>query len=108
MKTEEVNEIMKLPEMDEAVMIGSVEERESYFPAIVGYDKEKGRFKYDYNELCHCFAEEFRKSDEESGTVDPEKDYETDGVEWVEYNVIRSLPYWGEHAPEIVYPEEDQ
>ena len=108
MTTEEVKEIMAMPEMDEAVMVGTVEDRENYFPAIVGYDKEKGRFKYDFDLLCHCFAEEFRKADEESVDPEPGRDYETDGVEWVEYNVIRSLPYWGEHAPEIVYPEEDE
>lgn len=30
---------------------------------------------------------------------------ETDAIEWVEYNTIRSLPYFGDKAPIIVYLE---
>ena len=28
---------------------------------------------------------------------------ETDAIEWIEYNTIRSLPYAGKNAPLIVY-----
>ena len=28
---------------------------------------------------------------------------ETDAIEWIEYNTIRSLPYAGKNAPVIVY-----
>lgn len=73
----------------------------------MGHDPEHGRFTYDYDLLCQCFADEFRKSDEKSGEPIEDKDYYTEGVEWVEYNVIRSLPYWGEHAPKIFYGDED-
>ena len=107
MTTDEVKQVMEMPEMAEAVMIGDVDDRENYYPAIVGYDLEHGRFTYDYGELCHCFAEEFRKSGEASLYEGP-TDYETEGVEWVEFNVIRSLPYWGEHAPEIFYDDDDE
>ncbi len=27
-----------------------------------------------------------------------------DAIEWVEYNTLRSLPYFGENAPLIFYP----
>ena len=107
MTKDEVRQVLETPEMAEAVMIGDVGDRENYYPAIIGYDLEHGRFTYDYGELCHCFAEEFRKSDEAGGKADGSTDYETEGVEWVEFNVIRSLPYWGEHAPEIFYVEDD-
>jgi hypothetical protein len=31
----------------------------------------------------------------------------TDAVEWIEYNTIRSLPYFGPQAPVIMYDLED-
>lgn len=102
MTVDEVKEFLKKDSMKEAVLIGSEDEREKYYPAIVGFDEEKGRVIYDYGLLCECFANEFRKSDEESGDLVVDHDYDTDGVEWVDYNVIRSLPYWGEHAPVVM------
>jgi hypothetical protein len=102
MTVDEVKEFLKKDSMKEAVLIGSEDEREKYYPAIVGFDEDKGRVVYDYGLLCQCFSDEFRKSDEESGDLVVDHDYDTDGVEWVEYNVIRSLPYWGEHAPVVM------
>ena len=107
MTVDEVKEFLKKDSMQKAVLIGSEEEREKYYPAIVGFDEENGRVVYDYFLLCKCFANEFRKSDEESGDLVADHDYDTDGVEWVDYNVIRSLPYWGEHAPIVKGTEEE-
>lgn len=109
MTVEEVKEFLKKDSMKGSVLIGSEDEREKYYPAIVGFDEEKGRVVYDYGLLCQCFSDEFRKSDEESGNLVVDHDYDTDGVEWVDYNVLRSLPYWGEHAPIILErdPEEE-
>ena len=107
MTVDEVKEFLKKDSMQEAVLIGSKDEREKYYPAIVGFDEEKGRVIYDYFLLCECFANEFRKSDEEDGTLVVDHDYYLDGNEWVDYNVIRSLPYWGEHAPIVKGTEEE-
>lgn len=108
MTVDEVKEFLKKDSMQEAVLIGSKEEREKYYPAIVGFDEEKGRVIYDYDLLCECFANEFRKSDEESGDLVVDHDYYTDGVEWVDYNVVRALPYWGEHSPVVKGTEEEE
>ena len=108
MTVDEVKESLKKDSMQEAVLIGSKEDREKYYPAIVGFDEEKGRVIYDYDLLCQCFSDEFRKADEESGEMVVDHDYEIDGVEWVDYNVIRSLPYWGEHAPIVLSSAEEE
>lgn len=80
-----------------AVLIGSEGERERYYPAIVEYDAKAGRFVYDYDLLVQAFADDFKDSE----------DPYTDAVEWVDYNVVRSLPYYGDRAPVILYKNED-
>lgn len=101
MNTEEVKEILKKDSMQEAVLIGSKEDRENYYPAIIKCDEERGVVTYDYGLLAECFAKEFAKSPE------PDEQAMTDAYEWIDYNVIRSLPYWGEHAPLVYANEED-
>ena len=91
----DVEHAMTLPGMQDAVLIGSVEDRENYYPAIDNYDVDKGIFIYDYNKLVECFAISFENSD------DCDSDLLTEAAEWVHYNVIGSLPYYGEHAPKI-------
>ena len=100
MEIDKVNEMLKMDCMREAVLIGNADNRVNYFPAIVEFDVEKGVVVYDYDELAECFAEEFRKSDEAAGPASME-DALSDAYEWVEFNVIRSLPYTGEHAPVV-------
>ena len=81
------------------MLIGSEDEMETYYPAIVGFDPESGRFLYDYDLLVQAFAESF-----DDGTSE---DPETDAVEWIDYNVVRALPYYGERAPMILYRDYD-
>ena len=45
----------------------------------------------------------FAKSFTDGITDDPE----TDAVEWIDYNVVRSLPYYGDRAPMILYRDQD-
>ena len=82
----------------DAVLIGGEGERESYYPAIVAFDNEGGRFVYDYSLLVKAFEKTFSE-----GSEDPE----TDAVEWIDFNVVRSLPYYGDKAPFILYVDED-
>ena len=72
-----------------AILIGSDEERKSYFPAIIGIDYNAGRVVYSRDKLVECFVSCSGMTEEEA-------------VEWVEYNIDRALPYWGEHAPIIM------
>ena len=39
--------------------------------------------------------------------VETEKFTHEEAIEWIEYNTIRALPYFGEGAPIIMYPLND-
>ena len=61
----------------------------SYDDALIGVS-EDGRAIYDFNKMVEWLMKEEGWSEEES-------------VEWIEYNTIRALPYFGEGAPIIMY-----
>ena len=61
-----------------------------YEDALVGIT-EDGRAVYDYDKMVEYL-------------MNTEGWSEIDSIEWIEYNVIRSIPYMGENAPIIVYP----
>lgn len=61
-----------------------------YEDALVGITDD-GKIVYDFDKMVECLMNEYGWSDIES-------------IEWIEYNVIRSIPYMGEKAPIIVYP----
>lgn len=69
-------------------LIGDTD-REKYYPAIIGLARDLSRVVYNYDKLIECFMKENDWSYEEA-------------EEWVEYNVVRALPYYGEHAPVIL------
>ena len=61
----------------------------SYDDALIGVSHD-GRAIYDYNKMIDWLMEEEGWSDNEA-------------IEWIEYNTIRALPYFGEGAPIIMY-----
>ena len=61
----------------------------SYDDALIGVS-EDGRAVYDFDKMVEWLMKEEGWSEEES-------------VEWIEYNTIRALPYFGEGAPIIMY-----
>ena len=63
---------------------------ESYDDALIGVS-EDGRAIYDYDKMVDWLVDKYNWTDEEA-------------VEWIEYNTIRALPYFGEGAPIIMYP----
>lgn len=63
---------------------------ESYDDALVGVSDD-GRAIYDYDKMVDWLVDKYDWTDEEA-------------VEWIEYNTIRALPYFGEGAPIIMYP----
>ena len=69
-------------------LIGDTD-REKYYPAIIGLARDLSRVVYSYDKLIKCFMKV------------NDWDYE-EADEWVEYNVVRALPYYGEHAPLIL------
>ena len=95
MEIEEIKKILENKSLSDIVLIGLPDERENYYSAIVEVDEQLGRVTYDYDLLVECFFNEFKKEC-------PDKSFEkllVEAIEHVECNVVRSLPYWGEHAP---------
>lgn len=64
----------------------------SYDDALIGVT-EDGRAVYDYEKMVAWLMETEGLSQEEA-------------IEWIEYNTIRALPYYGPEAPIIMYPIE--
>ena len=62
----------------------------SYDDAIIGVT-ECCRVVYDYEKMIEWL------SNDEGWSVE-------DCIEWIDYNVISSLPYMGEKSPLIMYP----
>lgn len=61
----------------------------SYDDALIGVS-EDGRAIYSYERMIEWLMNEEGWTDNEA-------------VEWIEYNTIRALPYFGEGAPIIMY-----
>lgn len=65
----------------------------SYDDALVGVT-EDGRAVYDFEKMVEWLVKT-------EGFTDLE------AVEWIEYNTIRALPYFGDRAPIIMHPLHD-
>ena len=81
---------MKIAELEtfDFYLIGDTD-REKYYPAIVGLAKDKSHIAYSRERLIACYMEANSWSWEEA-------------EEWIEYNVERALPYYGDKAPVII------
>lgn len=75
----------------EFYLIGD-EDREAYYPAIIGIAKDRGHIAYSFDKLVDCFVRSNNWTRQEA-------------IEWVEYNVERTLPYYGKTAPVILNTE---
>lgn len=62
---------------------------ESYDDALIGVS-EDGRAIYDFGLMIEWLMTKYDWS-------------ETESIEWIEYNTIRALPYFGVDAPIIMY-----
>ena len=62
----------------------------SYDDALIGVS-EDGRAIYDFEKMVDWLIENVGLSDDEA-------------IEWIEFNTIRAIPYFGEGAPIIMYP----
>ena len=61
----------------------------SYDDALIGVSNDN-RAIYDYNKMIDWLMNKEGWSDNEA-------------IEWIEYNTVRALPYFGEGAPIIMY-----
>lgn len=64
----------------------------SYVTAAIGLSQD-GRVVYDYEAMIEYLMET------------DEMEYE-DAMEFIDYNTIRAIPYFGEMAPVVLYPFE--
>ena len=62
---------------------------EGYDDALIGVS-EDGRAIYDFDKMVEWLMTKYDWS-------------ETESIEWIEYNTIRALPYFGDKAPIIMY-----
>ena len=60
-----------------------------YTGAIIGVTSD-GNVAYHYDKMIECLVEEEGWTWEEA-------------VDWIDYNVIRGLPYMGEMRPVVIY-----
>ena len=58
------------------------------------------RIVYDFHKLVESLAESYRKN--AKTPENPDYDYETQAIEWIDYNTMRSLPYWQEEFRPII------
>ena len=87
MTPQEMDDMLQ-DECPEAVLIGDEKTRLNYHYAIVGIDSNNGRVVYSRYKLVTAFMSEGMTEEE--------------ALEWISYNIDRSLPYQGEHAPIIM------
>mgnify|MGYP007038186207 CR=1 FL=1 len=64
-------------------------DREAFYPAIIGVAKDLSHVAYSYERLTQCFMQKEGWDWEEA-------------MEWIDYNVVRALPYYGSRAPVIL------
>lgn len=72
---------------------------EDFSPAIETVLSGK-RIVYDFNKLVQSLAESYRRN--AKTPENPDYDYETQAIEWIDYNTMRSLPYWQEEFRPII------
>ena len=69
-------------------LIGN-KDRRDFYPAIIGLAKDMSHVAYSLEKLAECFMKQ--------------NDWTWDeAIEWIEYDVERALPYYGEKAPVIL------
>jgi hypothetical protein len=62
---------------------------EDYDDALIGITSDN-RAVYEFEKMVDCLMKKYGWSD-------------IDAIEWIEYNTIRALPYFGANAPIIMY-----
>ena len=88
MKTlEEIKEYIEEQGYDSVVVF----DNPAYCTAFIGISSD-GRAVYDYEKMVQSLMEEDGMEDE------------TDAIEFIDYNTIRSLPFLYGEAPIVVYP----
>ena len=66
---------------------------DGYDAAVIGATTD-GRLVYDYYKIVEIM-------------IDNDKVDATGAIEYIDYNIVRALDYYGQHAPVIIYSLKD-
>lgn len=83
---------------------------ENFDKCIIGYTHDKEHLVYSYEKIIDSFTKYFMKQWKHGNYVktddDEVPDFELDAIDFVEYNTIRSLPYYyNKKGPYVVMEE---
>ena len=85
MTHEEIKELLSEQGYEESLVF----ENPNYDAAIIGVSHD-GRVCYSFEKMIKCLVDEDEMKAE-------------DAIEFIEYNTIRAIPYFGELAPLVIY-----
>lgn len=80
-----INELLENSPFEDVLLLRNF----SYDQALIGLSNE-GRAIYDFNKMVKWLVAQESCSEEQA-------------IEWIENNTLKSLPYYGERAPIIMY-----
>lgn len=77
--------------------------------AIIRFGKKKDNYGvvYDFDKLAELLAKDYMKYYTNIKMKYTKEQAINDAIEFIDYNTIRTIPYMGEHAPKLVYKDED-
>lgn len=85
MKDEEIEQLLLDNDLTDTVYLTGY----NYYSAIIGYTDDGG-LVYSYEKMIEYLIKEAEMTQEEA-------------IEWIDYNVLRAIPYMGDTKPIIVY-----
>ena len=84
-RQEEIKEMLRDRELDETILF----ENPSYDTAVIGISSDD-RLIYDFNKMVQYLVDTDGMTDEEA-------------IEFIEYNTLRAMPYFGPKTPIVMY-----
>ena len=96
------DEIIDYLNIEEPVLF--LDPPEVYDKGILGISEDHCHLIYGYWALVTALAEDYEKEWVKNGSEGEKPDFYNDAMEWIDYNTIRSLPYYSnENCPIVIY-----
>ena len=93
MTEEEVKELLaRLHEEEAGTMI--LEPQSVFNRGVIGYDAGENKLIYSYELLAEALTDSFL---EEEGVASCYEEAQTCAIDWLEYNTLRSAPYYPDY-----------
>lgn len=91
------------------IEIGYFTPEKDFNKGIIGITEDNCHFVYSFEKLAESLAESYKQYESENPNEFTEsktdRDYYIEAVEWLDYNTIRSLPYFDEETRPIIMYE---